>query len=370
MLGNRENLHRFTKGTVMKGLRLSLLLALVAGFTSPAGFGGDKKEEPIPPRKIVRLDARFDKLIPKDAKVETIARGFIWTEGPVWVKDGGFLLFSDIPHNVVNKWQEGKGVSQYLKPSGYTGEKPRGGKAGDEPGSNGLLLDAQGRLTLCEHGDRRVSRIEKNGKKTTLADKYDGKRLNSPNDLVYHSNGNLYFTDPPYGLPKWEKDPSRELDFFGVYLLKMGKPTAAKKSAGQLILLTKEMTRPNGIALSPDEKTLYVANSDPEKPIWKSFPVKDDGTIGEGKLFVDGANWVKDKRPGLPDGMKVDVAGNIWATGPGGVWVFAPDGTVLGNIDTGTNTANVAFGDDGSMLYIAANHDICRIRTTTKGKGF
>jgi gluconolactonase len=345
----------------MKWLSASLLLAVAVAVPLAAPAGGKKTDDPLPPRKIVRLDPAFDKLLPKDAKVETIARGFIWTEGPAWNKEGKFLVFSDIPHNVVNKWEEGKGVSKHVFPSGYTGKTPRGGKPGDEPGSNGLLYDSQGRLTLCEHGDRRVTRIEKDGTKTVLADKYMGKRLNSPNDLVYHTNGDLYFTDPPYGLPKWEKDPGRELDFFGVYL---------RKADGTLILLTKEMTRPNGIALSPDEKTLYVANSDFAHPIWKSFPVKADGTIGAGKLFVDGTKWVKDKRPGLPDGMKVDVHGNLWATGPGGVWVFAPDGTILGNIDTGTNTANVAFGDDGSMLYIAANHDICRVRTTTKGKGF
>jgi len=339
-----------------------LLVPLLALVVAPALPGGGKKSgDPIPPRKIVSLDPAFDKLVAKDAKVETIARGFIWTEGPAWNKEGSFLVFSDIPNNVVNKWQEGKGVSKHVFPSGYTGKTPRGGKPGDEPGSNGLLYDAQGRLTLCEHGDRRVSRIEKDGKKTTLAEKYMGKRFNSPNDLVYHSNGDLYFTDPPYGLPKWAEDPAREMDYCGVYLRKKG---------GDIILLTKEMTRPNGIALAPDEKTLYVANSDPAQPIWKSFPVKSDGTLKDGKLFVDGTKWVKEKRPGLPDGMKVDIHGNIWATGPGGVWVFAPSGKILGNIDTGTNTANVAFGNDGSMLYIAANHDICRIRTTTKGKGF
>lgn len=346
----------------MKALRYFMLLVPLAGLVALPGVqGGDKKkEEPIPPRKIVSLLPGFEKLVAKDAKVETIARGFIWTEGTAWNKAGKFLVFSDIPHNVVHKWQNGK-VTEFVKPSGYTGKTPRGGKPGDEPGSNGLLFDSEGRLTLCEHGDRRVTRIEKDGTKTVLADNYMGKKLNSPNDLVYHTNGDLYFTDPPYGLPKWEKDPSRELDFFGVYLRKKG---------GKLILLTKEMTRPNGIALSPDEKTLYVANSDPEQPIWKSFPVKDDGTLGESRIFVDGMKWFKANRPGLPDGMKVDVAGNLWATGPGGVWVFAPDGSVLGNIDTGTNTANCAFGDDGSVLYIAANHDICRVKTMTKGKGF
>jgi gluconolactonase len=361
-------------------LTVGACLVVLANF---AIAGEKQKEEPIPPRKIVSLDPRFDQLIAKDAVVETIARGFIWTEGVAWskevtavqtrrgllgriihrgivVREPGFLVFSDIPNNVVHKWQNGQ-LSVFVKPSGYTGKEPRGGKAGDEPGSNGLLFDAQGRLTLCEHGDRQVSRIERDGTKTILANNYQGKKLNSPNDLVYHSNGDLYFTDPPYGRPKWEKDPSLELGFFGVYLRRRG---------GELVLLTKEMTRPNGIALSPDERTLYVANSDFDAPVWKSFPVKDDGTIGEGKVFVDGMKWVKEKRPGLPDGMKIDMYGNIWATGPGGVYVFSPKGEVLGNIDTGTNTANVCFGDDGSTLYIAANHDVCRVRTLTRGKGF
>lgn len=341
-------------------LRYCFLLLLPLSALPALDAGDKKKGDPIPPRKIVSLDPRFDKLIDKNAEVETIARGFIWTEGVAWNKEGKFLVFSDIPNNVVHKWQDGK-VSVHVKPSGYTGKEPRGGKPGDEPGSNGLLFDETGRLTLCEHGDRRVSRIERSGQKTILADNYMGKKLNSPNDLVYHSNGDLYFTDPPYGRPKWEKDESIELDFFGVYLRKMN---------GKLILLTKEMSRPNGIALSPDEKTLYVANSDPKAPIWKSFPVKADGTIGEGKVFVDGTKWLKEKRKGLPDGMKIDKDGNVWATGPGGVWVFAPDGTVLGNIDTSVNTANVCFGDDGSTLYIAADHDICRVKTKTKGKGF
>ncbi|MBI2805633.1 MAG: SMP-30/gluconolactonase/LRE family protein [Planctomycetes bacterium] len=345
----------------MSWFRSLLLAPLIAVAVLPAlDAGGKKKPGPTPPRKIVVLDKRFAQLLPKKAKVETIARGFIWTEGPAWNRAGKFLVFSDIPHNVVHKWQKGK-VSVFVKPSGYTGQKPRGGKPGDEPGSNGLLFDADGRLTLCEHGDRRVTRIDEDGKKTVLADNYMGKKLNSPNDLVYHTNGDLYFTDPPYGLPKGAEDPTREMDYCGVYL---------RKKDGKLILLTKEMTRPNGIALSPDQKTLYVANSDPNEPVWKSFPVKEDGTLGKSKLFVDGAKWVQAKRPGLPDGMKIDVYGNLWATGPGGVWVFAPDGTVIGNIDTGTNTANVAFGDDGSMLYIAANHDICRVKTLTKGKGF
>ncbi|HYT89756.1 MAG TPA: SMP-30/gluconolactonase/LRE family protein [Gemmataceae bacterium] len=310
---------------------------------------------------IERADPRFDKLIPKDAKLEKLAEGFIWTEGPVWVKKGGYLLFSDIPNNVVNKWQEGKGITAYLKPSGYTGKKPRGGKPGDEPGSNGLVLDAKGRLVLCEHGDRQVSRIEADGTKTVLAREYMGKRLNSPNDAVFKSNGDLYFTDPPYGLPKHYDDPARELDFCGVYRI------SAKD--GKLTLLTKDMSRPNGIAFSLDEKTLYVANSDPKKAVWMAFDVKADGTLGQGRVFYDASKWVG-KRKGLPDGMKIDREGNLFATGPGGVLVFTPDGTYLGNIDPQVPTANCAFGDDGTVLYVAANNWICRIRTSTKGKGF
>lgn len=307
---------------------------------------------------IERLDPRFDKLVPRDARLEKLAGGCKWTEGPVWVPAGGFLLFSDIPNNVVNKWQEGQGISAFLKPSGYAGTAPFTGR---EPGSNGLLLDKDGNLLLCEHGDRRVTRVDmKTKKKTALADRYQGKRLNSPNDLVFHSNGDLYFTDPPYGLPKHYDDPARELDWCGVYRL---------KPDGTLTLLTKEMTRPNGIGLSPDEKTLYVANSDPKLAIWKAFPVKEDGTLGPSRVFFDATKWFG-KKPGLPDGLKVDQAGNLFATGPGGVLVFAPDGTHLGTLLTGVPTANCAFGGDGTTLYVTANHDIARIKLTTKGRGF
>lgn len=262
-----------------------------------------------------------------------------------------------IPPNTIHKWKEGEGLKRdFIKPAGYTGTKERGG----EPGSKGLALDSEGRLTLCEHGDRRVTRIEKDGKKTVLADKYMGKRFNSPNDLHYHSSGDLYFTDPPYGLEKNWDDPARELDFCGVYRL---------KKDGTVELLTKEMTRPNGVRFSPDEKTLYVANSDPKLAIWKSFPVKSDGTLGEGKVFFDATKWVG-KKPGLPDGLKVDQAGNVFATGPGGVLVFAPDATHLGTLNTTVPTANCAFGNDGTTLYITANHTLCRIKLTTKGQGF
>jgi len=304
---------------------------------------------------MLRKDPRFDTLIPKNAALEQLAGGFAWSEGPVWDRRAGAVLFSDIPNNVVNKWKQGEELSVFLKPAGYTGSAPFTGR---EPGSNGLTFDAQGRLVLCQHGDRRISRLE-DGKFVTLVDRYEGKRLNSPNDLVYHSSGDLYFTDPPYGLPKTFDDPGRELDFTGVYRL---------KPDGTLTLLTKELQAPNGLAFSPDEQTLYVAQSRPERPIWMAYPVNADGTIGAGRVLADSTAELKAKEPGLPDGLKVDVNGNLFATGPGGVWVIAPDGTHLGTIQTGVPTANVAWGDDGSVLYITANDKLYRLKTGTSGK--
>lgn len=336
---------------------IALTLAAAAVLLAVAIQGQDSKMSNYPTLgKIVRDHPRLDELLAPDAKLEVLGSGMIWSEGPVWIKDGGYLLFSDIPRNSVMKWKEGEGLTVFMKPSGYTGVVDYG----REPGCNGLTLDAQGRVTFCEHGDRRISRLEKDGGKRTLVDSYEGKRLNSPNDLVYKSNGDLYFTDPPYGLPKNWDDPRRELDFCGVYRL---------SKDGKLTLLTKEMTRPNGIAFSPDEKTLYVAQSDPAKAIWMAYPVKEDGTLGQGKVFADVTSMVG-KYPGLPDGMKVDAKGNLWATGPGGVHIFAPDGTRLGRIDTGEPTANCAWGEDGSTLYITANMHITRIRTKTKGAGW
>jgi gluconolactonase len=304
---------------------------------------------------IERIDPRFDALIAKNAEIEVLAGGFDWSEGPVWVKDktGGHLLFSDIPKNMIWKWSGKDGLKEFLKPSGYTGSEKFTGK---EPGSNGLALDKAGSLILCQHGDRRIARLD-GDKFVTLVDKYQGKRLNSPNDLAFKSNGDLYFTDPPYGLPGQVKDPNKELDFQGVYRL---------SAKGELTLLTKEMTRPNGIAFSHDEKTLYVANSDPEKSVWMAFPVKEDGTLGEGKVFYDSTSVVK-SRKGLNDGLKVDKAGNVFATGPGGVWVFDPNGRHLGTIATGVATANCGWGDDGSTLYITADKHLVRVKTKTKG---
>ncbi len=309
--------------------------------------------------RIERADPRFDQLIAPDAVLEKLAEGFEWSEGPVWVRDGNFLLFSDIPNNCVMKWSPRDGLSVYLKPSGYTGSQSRGG----EPGSNGLLIDSEGRLVLCQHGDRRIVRVEKDGRWTTLVDSYQGKRLNSPNDAVFRSNGDLYFTDPPYGLQGSEREKLGELGFCGVYRL---------ATDGTLTLLTDKMTRPNGIAFSPDEKTLYVAQSDPKRAIWMAFDVTDDGLLANGRVFYDVTELVQSKKyKGLPDGMAVDKHGNLFATGPGGVNVLAPDGTFLGRIDPGQATANCCFGgEDGSVLYITADMYLCRIQTRTKGLGF
>jgi gluconolactonase len=306
--------------------------------------------------KIERFDAAFDKLVPAGATIDVLGGGFDWSEGPVWVKDGEYLLFSDIPPNRIHKWKAGEGVTLFKEKIGYSGKEAF---TGTEPGTNGLTLDSQGRLVMCCHGDRMIKRMDAAGNLSILAEKYEGKRFNSPNDLVYHSNGDLYFTDPPYGLPKRENDPARELDCFGVY--RLGKD-------GKITQLTKEMTRPNGIAFSPDEKTLYVAQSDPAAAIWKAFPVKADGTLGDSRVLFDATAWVKEGLPGLPDGLKVDVQGNLWATGPGGVSVFSPAGKLLGRLNTGEKTANCAFGEDGTTLFITADMYLCKVKTLVKGK--
>jgi gluconolactonase len=340
----------------MRSIRFLPIFLALGAFLLPWA-SAEEKQKPETMGTIVRKDPRFDKLIPPNAVIEKLTDGLDWCEGPVWVPKEKFVLFSDIPKNIIWKWKEGEGKSVYMTPAGYTGIKRRVG----EPGSNGLTLDSEGRLVMCEHGDRRVTRLEKDEKKTVLADKFEGKRFNSPNDLVYKSNGDLYFTDPPYGLEKNWDDPARELDFCGVYRL---------SKDGKLTVLTKELTRPNGIAFSPDEKTLYIAVSDPDKAVWMAYDVKADGTLGKGKVFFDSTDWVKEKKKGLPDGMKVDKDGNLFATGPGGLHVLAPDGTLLGTLATGVATANCNWGDDGSVLYIAADKSLCRIKTTTKGKGF
>ncbi|MEW4486472.1 SMP-30/gluconolactonase/LRE family protein [Thalassoglobus sp. JC818] len=308
-----------------------------------------------------RFDPALDQLIAEDAVIEVLCGGFEWAEGPVWVpeesnKFGGYVLFSDIPHNAVMKWQEGTGVSVFMNPAGYTGVADYG----REPGSNGLALNPEGSLVLCEHGDRRISLLTEEGGKITLADRWDGKRFNSPNDLAIRRNGDVFFTDPIYGLPNREDDPMREIDFCGIYRC---------EPDGTVTLQYKEMSRPNGIAFSPDEKTLYVANSDGNDPVWRAFPVQEDGNLGTPRAFFDSSN--NDHIPrGGGDGLKVDVHGNVFATGPGGVLVISPSGKLLGRIVTGERIANVGWGNDGSVLYLTSDMYLCRIKTLTKGDRF
>jgi len=327
-------------------------LMLLAGFLQAFGQETGGKTYPL----VTSFDARFDKLVPKGAKIEKLADGFSWVEGPVWDKKGKSLLFSDIPNNAIIKLQNTT-TGVFLKPSGYTGSAPFTGR---EPGSNGLTFDREGRLTIAQHGDRRVVRREKDGSITVLAEKYEGKRLNSPNDLVFRSNGDLYFTDPPFGLPKILADPAKELSFQGVYRL---------SKDGKLELLNDEIRYPNGIAFSPDEKTLYVSNSERENPVWYAFDVKKDGSLGEKRVILDASEWKS--LPGSPDGMKVDRNGYIFSGAPGGIRVFDPqDRKLLGVFEFDVPTANCSWGDDGSVLYITSNTAIYRIRLNTKGAKF
>ncbi|MGH7216623.1 MAG: SMP-30/gluconolactonase/LRE family protein [Nitrospiraceae bacterium] len=305
------------------------------------------------PVRITSLDPRFDQLVPKDAKLEKIADGFTWVEGPVWHKQGGYLLFSDIPANSVYKWKPGEGVSLFIKNSGYSGTIPFVGK---ELGSNGLTFDPQGRLVLCRHGDRQIGRLESNGTITPLAQQYNGRKLNSPNDLVFNSNGDLYFTDPPFGLPNGFNDSSKAL-VQGVYRLSLD---------GTVTLLIHDIKAPNGIAFSPDEKTLYVSDVDPKRAAWLAYDVEQDGTVTNGRVFFDATRWQKDPFFG-PDGFKVDREGNIFGARPGGLSVIASDGTLLGTIETGQPTSNVAWGEDGQTLFITGGGVVYRLRLRTSG---
>nr|WP_090378893.1 SMP-30/gluconolactonase/LRE family protein [Dyadobacter sp. SG02] len=308
--------------------------------------------------KIVYEDPAFEKMLSKDAKIEVLASGFEWSEGPVWVKDGGYLLFSDVPKNKVYKWGEKEGLSVFLEHSGYTGR----GVYSDEPGSNGLIIDNKGRLVSCEHGDRRISAMPLNvGGKVTLADKFEGKRFNSPNDVVQHSNGDYYFTDPTYGLAKKHEDPTREIKEFGVYRIHQD---------GKVTMQVSDLSRPNGLAFSPDGKTLYVAQSDPEKSIWMAYPLDANGNAGKGKLIYDATPMGKRGMAGLPDGLKIDKDGNLWSSGPGGMLIISPAGKLLGRIEMGELTSNCAWGNDGSTLYMTVDGYVCRIKTNTKGAGW
>ncbi len=317
--------------------------------------------------KVERLDPALDQIIPDQPRLEKVATGpgFSWTEGPVWIP-AGYLLFAEIPSNSIRKWSPGVGVSVFMQPSGWKESTPY---TGHEPGSNGMTLDSRGRLTVAGHAQRDVWRLEQMNPKaqvTVLADTYEGKRLNSPNDLVYKSDGTLYFTDPPYGLPKLDSDPTKQLPFSGVYRLPgaLSHKPGAPPDRGQLQLLVKDLPRPNGICFSPDEKYLYVNNSEPKK-LWMRYTVKADGTLTDAKVFFDASS---DKRVGAPDGMKVDQSGNLYSAGPGGVWIISPEGKHIGTLDIPERVGNVAWGGaDHKTLYVAASSSIYRISLKIPG---
>ena len=339
---------------------LSLVVLFCLSMNAPVfgqekGDGGQQDKQTI--GSIEKVDDALADLIDVNEKIEVLTTGYNWSEGPVWIKAEGHLLFSDVPENKIHKWSPKTGHSVFMDPSGFDGESGENNEK--EPGSNGLMVDNEGRLLVCDHGNRRVYRVEKDGSKTTLADRFEGKRFNSPNDLVIDSKGVIYFTDPPYGLKDKTK---REIDFCGVYRL---------TPDGKVSLVTKELEKPNGIALSPDEKTLYVAQSHRPAPIWNAYAINYDGTTDQtGKTIYNSIKFAEAGDPGMPDGMCVDVKGNLWATGPGGVLIISPEGKLLGRLMMGQNTANCTFGDDGTTLYITSDDKICRVKTKTEGLGF
>lgn len=331
----------------MKKVLLILFIALAIAC-------GSKKEtqQTSLTVSVEKLDPALNAIVGNQLTVSVIASGYEWTEGPLWLEGDKKLLFSDVPTNTIYQWTEEKGASIYLTPSGYTGEAPRGG----EPGSNGLTLDVEGNLLLCQHGDRRIAMMntslaEPASDFTTISDTYNGKRFNSPNDLVFH-NYDIYFTDPAYGLEKQMDDPKKELPFQGVYRI---------PAEGQVQLMIDSLTRPNGIGFSPNGKKMYVANSDSEKARWYEYSINDSLKITSGKIVWDATEQAKTEK-GLPDGLKVDAQGNIFATGPGGIWIFSGDGKLLGKIKLEEATSNCALTADGKTLFVTNDMLVLKIK--------
>lgn len=342
----------------MKNHSFLLILIVITGVSCQRSGNSAETENTTSPNyettgTIEVISAELEQVLDPSTPIQILAEGFDWSEGPLWVETLHAVLFSDIPPNQIRLWQEGLADSLYLYPSGFTGEKI----GSEEPGSNGLLLNPEGQLVLCQHGDRRIALMEAPLDQPmpnyrTIVDSFDGKRLNSPNDAIYDSQGNLYFTDPPYGLSRENGEfVNKQLDFQGVYLY---------KPSGKLILLTDSLTRPNGLALSPDESRLIVANSDPEKSFWSVFEVEPNGTLSNGSIFYDATDMVG-KEKGLPDGLKINDDGIVFATGPGGVWIFNRNAKHLGTIKTGQATSNCAFGPEQKSLFITADMYLLRV---------
>ncbi len=306
--------------------------------------------------RIVRDDPALDRLIAPDARIEKLAQGFTWSEGPVWIADGGYLLFSDVPENRIHRWSAADGETVFMAPSGHDGPDTSGFR---EPGSNGLIVGPAGSILMADHGNRALARVDLATRaKTLLATHYRGRRFNSPNDLVQAATGAIYFTDPPYGLTGMDDSSLKEQPHNGVYRL---------DPDGTVTLLEAGLTFPNGVALSPDQRTLYVAVSDPARAVVMAYDLDSAGRTSRGRVLRDFTAMVGPSHPGLPDGLAIDVDGHLFVTGPGGVHVLTPDGQALGRIDTGTAAANCKFGEDGRTLFITSGPFLARVRTLTRG---
>jgi len=299
-----------------------------------------------------KVDPALDNIISPGSQAEIIAEGFDWSEGPIWVESQKMLLFSDVPRDTIYKWTEEKGKEVYLTPSGYTDPTPRGG----EMGSNGLTLDNDGNLILCQCGNRQIAKLDAPFDKPapkyiSLANNYNGKKFNSPNDVIVNSKGEIFFTDPPYGLEKNMDDPKKEIPFQGVFKV---------QKDGKVVLMTDSLTRPNGLAFLPGEKTMIVANSDPARPNWYAFDMDDKGQFTNARIFYSTVGYKAEK--GLPDGFKIDKNGNVFATGPGGLWIFNSAGKLLGRMKFDESTSNVAFSPDEKTLYITNDMNVLRLK--------
>ncbi|WP_092168854.1 SMP-30/gluconolactonase/LRE family protein [Cyclobacterium xiamenense] len=334
-----------------------VLLAACSGNSTDrvadsASSDSAKKEATLPLQLIAAQEALYE-VIDREAKAEILGSGYAWTEGPLWIPSEGMLLFSEIPANRVHAWKQGaEDPEVYLDPAGFTGEGTRGG----ELGSNGLLLDPEGNLVLCQHGDRRLARMtapiaNPAAEYETIVGEFNNQRFNSPNDAAYDAAGNLYFTDPPYGLEHRMEDPAKEIPYQGVFRY---------SQAGDLSLLLDSLTRPNGLAFFPGGNQLLIANSDPDKPYWYRYSVAEDGSLSQGEIYRD-ASDVGAEEPGLPDGLKIRSDGTVFATGPGGVWIFDPEGQELGRIDVGQRCSNVALNETEDVLFVTADSYVLRI---------
>lgn len=343
----------------MSPLLPRLLICLLASFSLGCVAAERLKTPAQVLGKLTVMDASFHETVPADARIEAIAEGFTWSEGPEWVKDGGYLLFNDVPENTMYRWGATEGLSVFLKPSGLANPDPR---TMGEAGANGLFAEAGGTLLLADSGSRAIARLDlKTKRKTFLAESFEGKRFNSPNDVMANSDGVVFFTDPPYGLKGMNDSSIKELAFNGVY---------AMDPDGRVRLLDDSLSLPNGIALSPDERTLYVANSDPARPIWMAYSLDSEGRVTDKRVFADASDLMGEGVPGLPDGIAISEDGKIFATGPGGVLVMDATGKRLGRIETGGAISNCAFGDDGSTLYMTSHKRLARVRVNVTGLGF